>query len=292
MIGIKQTLSFFHKFKSLTVVLLITLTLVFTMLLAGCSSRKIMLSYSNDFVDTINSETETFNNFSTDYVNADFSTDVSTASFLKLMPNHLAKFNTFLVSYQKPYPANSPQDLKDAVDEAKEGTSDIIAGMTIMNSALTSQSNDQLTVGNNLIKDGADLMDQATNHYNSYADTFNAQYTSESPNWLLCFVIGTGLVWFTIFVIITPLSKYVTKKRLANQTINGFQFQLGQEVTQVVDKLAPRDYILVGVVTFALIGFIVGRTTGMFFIGISWRRKDWPGMLAFIGFSLLGSYLY
>jgi hypothetical protein len=292
MIGIKQTLSFFHKFKSLTVVLLITLTLVFTMLLAGCSSRKIMLSYSNDFVDTLNSETETFNNFSTDYANADFSTDVNTASFLKLMPNHLAKFNTFLASYQKPYPVNSPQDLKDAVDEAKEGTSDIIAGMTIMNSALASRSNDQLTVGNNLIKDGADLMDQATNHYNNYVDTFNAQYTRESPNWFLGFVIGTGLVWFTLFVIITPLSKYVTKRRLANQTINGFQFQIGQGVTQVVDKLATRDYILVGVVTFALIGFTVGRTTGMYFIGISWRPKDWPGMLAFIGFSLLGSYLY
>ena len=266
--------------------------LVFSALVAGCSSRKITLSYSNDFVDTLNSETETFKTFSNDYFDADFSIISGTASFLKLLPNHLAKFNTFLVSYQKAYPANAPQELKDAVDKAKEGTSDIIAGMTIINAALASQSNDQLIVGNNSVKDGADLMDQATNQYNSFVDAFNVQYATIGPNWFLGFIIGTGVVWFTIFVIITPVAKYVTKRRLAYQTANGFQFQLGQEIPQVVDKLATRDYMVVGVLTFALIGFVVGRTTGMYFIGISWRPKDWPGMLAFIGFSLLGSYLY
>ena len=288
----KLKCDFVRNTKSLILILLIASMLVFSALVAGCSSRKITLSYSNDFVDTLNSETETFKTFSNDYFDADFSTNSGTASFLKLLPNHLAKFNTFLVSYQKAYPANAPQELKDAVDKAKEGTSDIIAGMTIINAALASQSNDQLIVGNNSVKDGADLMDQATNQYNSFVDAFNAQYATISPNWFLGFIIGTGVVWFTIFVIITPIAKYVTKRRLAYQTANGFQFQLGQEIPQVVDKLATRDYMVVGVLTFALIGFVVGRTTGMYFIGISWRPKDWPGMLAFIGFSLLGSYLY
>ena len=292
MTGIKQSLSLFHKFKSLTVVPLVILTLVFTMLLAGCSSSKVLLTYSNDFVGNLNKENVASSNFITDLQNADFQTDTGIYSFLKLIPNYLQEFNSFLISYQKEYPSNSPQDLKDAVNDAKEGTSNIIAGITMMNTALTNQSNEQLTAGENMVTDGFNLMDQSTTEYNSYADTTNANANSRNPNWFLGFVIGTGLVWFTIFVIITPLSKYVTKRRLANQTVNGYQFQLGQEVTQVVDKLATRDYILVGVVTFALIGFIVGRTTGMFFIGISWRRKDWPGMLSFIGFSLLGSYLY
>jgi len=211
MIGIKQSVSFFHKFRSLTVVPLITLTLVFTLLLAGCSSSKVLLTYSNDFVGNLNKENVASSNFITDLQNADFQTDTGIYSFLKLIPNYLQEFNSFLISYQKEYPSNSPQDLKDAVNDAKEGTSNIIAGITMMNTALTNQSNEQLTAGENMVTDGFNLMDQSTTEYNSYADTTNANANSRNPNWFLGFVIGTGLVWFTIFVIITPLSKYVTK---------------------------------------------------------------------------------
>jgi hypothetical protein len=143
-----------------------------------------------------------------------------------------------------------------------------------------------------MLNDGLNLLKQSSTNYNSYADAANAKLRSGSSNFGPGILIGTGIVWFSILVIINPLSKYLTKRKSTYQTVNGFQVQTGQEISQIADGSSTRNYVIIGVITFAIIGFVVGRTTGWYFIGISWKPKDWPGMLAFIGFSLLGSYLY
>jgi hypothetical protein len=288
----KLNLGITKKIKILAPILLVVLMVVLSTLSVSCSSRKILLSYSNDFVTNLNKEMNAWDNFIADYEKTDFSTDNGRHSLQKLLPNHLQGFNNFLISYQKECPTSAPQELKDAVNNAKEGTSNIIAGISVINTALTNNSIEQGVSGENMLNEGLGLLKQSTTKYNSYVDATNAKLSSGSPNFFTGIFIGTGIIWFSILVIINPLSKYLTKRKWAYQAVNGYQVPLGQEVTQVVDKASNRNYIIVGVLTFAIIGFIVGRTTGWYFIGISWKPKDWPGMLAFIGFSLLGSYLY
>jgi hypothetical protein len=41
----------------------------------------------------------------------------------------------------------------------------------------------------------------------------------------------------------------------------------------------------------SIAGFLLGLITGYYFIGISLRTRDWPGMLAFIAASFIGSFL-
>jgi hypothetical protein len=38
-------------------------------------------------------------------------------------------------------------------------------------------------------------------------------------------------------------------------------------------------------------GFLLGLVSGSYFIGISWKARDWPGMIAFIIASAIGSSL-
>ena len=45
------------------------------------------------------------------------------------------------------------------------------------------------------------------------------------------------------------------------------------------------------VVILGIVGFAVGWFTGFGLIGISLNPKGWPGMIAFIGLSFLGSSL-
>jgi tetrahydromethanopterin S-methyltransferase subunit B len=281
-----------RNMKSLAFIFLVASALVLGTLGVSCSPRKILLTYSNDFVTNLNKEVKAWDNFSTDYEKADFLTDNGRSSLQKLLPNHLQVFNNFLLSYQKESLTNAPQELKDAVNNAKEGTSNIIAGITVINTALTNNSIEQGVSGENMLNDGLNLLKQSSTNYNSYADAANAKLRSGSSNFGPGILIGTGIVWFSILVIINPLSKYLTKRKSTYQTVNGFQVQTGQEISQIADGSSTRNYVIIGVITFAIIGFVVGRTTGWYFIGISWKPKDWPGMLAFIGFSLLGSYLY
>jgi len=48
-------------------------------------------------------------------------------------------------------------------------------------------------------------------------------------------------------------------------------------------------YIASGVFVLGLVGFLVGVLTGSYFISVSWRPKDWPGCIAFILMSYLGT---
>jgi len=50
-------------------------------------------------------------------------------------------------------------------------------------------------------------------------------------------------------------------------------------------------YIFADVIVMGAAGFLIGLVTGYYFIGFSWRARDWPGMLAFIVASVIGSIL-
>ena len=51
-------------------------------------------------------------------------------------------------------------------------------------------------------------------------------------------------------------------------------------------------YIIADVIVLGISGLLLGLFTGSFFIGFSWKVRDWPGMIVFIIASLLGSAIH
>ncbi len=51
-------------------------------------------------------------------------------------------------------------------------------------------------------------------------------------------------------------------------------------------------YILADVIVMGVAGGLLGVITGYYFIGISIKPKDWPGMIVFILSSLVGSFIH
>jgi len=85
--------------KAFIPAILITLLLLVSFSLTGCSSNKILRNYSEIFVTTLNKETDACTNLTADWQKADIDTENGILSFQKILPNHLQVFNDFLVSY-------------------------------------------------------------------------------------------------------------------------------------------------------------------------------------------------
>ena len=71
----------------------------------------------------------------------------------------------------------------------------------------------------------------------------------------------------------------------------------GQQPVPVTPKSAADDiptgyYILADVIVLGIAGLLIGLVTGSYFIGFSWKAKDWPGMIVFIIASLIGSAIH
>ena len=58
------------------------------------------------------------------------------------------------------------------------------------------------------------------------------------------------------------------------------------------DQIPTGFYILADVIIMGVAGGLLGLISGYYFIGISWKPRDWPGMIVFIGASLLGSIIH
>jgi len=125
----------------------------------------------------------------------------------------------------------------------------------MINTALTTKSDEQLTSGQKIVNDGLNLIDSSGTRYNRYADTVNAQLKS-NPSFGLGILLGTGILWLTNLAIIIPTAKYIAKRKLTYQLADGYQTQLGQEASQISDKSFTTIYIITGVVVFAIIGFV------------------------------------
>ncbi len=272
--------------------------ILFTLLIlcayaVGCSSTdKQVSAYADNFYDNLDKEIDTCNTFISAYENADFNTEYGIYSFQKTLTIHLRTFNDFLNFYQSTYPNSAPQDLKDAVSFARDGTTEAIAGITTINIAITNSSNSQLISGLKMFNASIDKINQARTKYNSFADSFNAKSNSGSTNFGLGILIGTGILWSLGLLIVNPLASLLTKRKFALQYVDGYLPQDDHELSEKVNSIYNRTYILVDLIVLSTAGFLMGLLVGWYFIGISWRARDWPGLIAFIGFSFLGSFLH
>lgn len=70
----------------------------------------------------------------------------------------------------------------------------------------------------------------------------------------------------------------------------------GQAASKTPEKPQPEipagPYIIADVIVLGIAGLLLGLFTGSFFIGFSWKARDWPGMIAFIAASFVGSALH
>ena len=54
---------------------------------------------------------------------------------------------------------------------------------------------------------------------------------------------------------------------------------------------ATSAFIIADVGVLGIAGLLIGLFTGWYFIGIAFNRYHWPGLLAFVIMSLLGSHM-
>jgi len=61
---------------------------------------------------------------------------------------------------------------------------------------------------------------------------------------------------------------------------------------QVEEVIPTGYYILADVIVLGVAGVLMGLISGYYFIGFSFKPKDWPGMIVFIISSLIGSLIH
>ena len=110
-------------------------------------------------------------------------------------------------------------------------------------------------------------------------------------------LICTAIMWIIQSILVSPISAYITEKRLMKINLPVFSSgeviydDLPAEEKEKVDEVSTTTYIATDVIILGLAGFLAGFLLGFWFIGISWDKTGWPGMAAFIALSILGSNL-
>ncbi len=101
-------------------------------------------------------------------------------------------------------------------------------------------------------------------------------------------LIGTAILWLLTALFVVPLTNWSVARRMEAEGVSITAIEeLPEDDKRRWEAIATGYYILWDVLVLGIAGFI-GGLLGYFFIGISLEAKGWPGMLAFIGASLLG----
>lgn len=112
-------------------------------------------------------------------------------------------------------------------------------------------------------------------------------------------IIGTAVLWLLKWLGTIPLARFLSRSKGPGYTppteseipqseeVAGE----GEEKKEEVEAIPTGYYILADVLVLGVAGFLLGLVSGYYFIGISLRARDWPGMIVFIIASVIGSAL-
>ncbi|MEI8348868.1 MAG: hypothetical protein WCI77_01840 [Candidatus Omnitrophota bacterium] len=100
------------------------------------------------------------------------------------------------------------------------------------------------------------------------------------------FIIPTLILWVTNALLVIPLANKWTARQL-NIAADTDVKTLPEEKRKEIERAFVKKYILTDIIVLGLVG-LVGGLLGYFFIGFSFEKRGWPGMLAFILASFLG----
>jgi hypothetical protein len=100
-------------------------------------------------------------------------------------------------------------------------------------------------------------------------------------------LIGTGILWVLTAIFVVPLSGWLVKNRLREPAFAHLNHEnLDESATKELESLYGKYFILADVLVLGIAGFIAGLL-GFWFIGIAWKAKAWPGMIAFMLTSII-----
>lgn len=115
-------------------------------------------------------------------------------------------------------------------------------------------------------------------------------------------VIGTLILW-GLKLVVVPLARAFAGGK-ANVPVTpaptgeaAIPLEPGMEApaaspVATADEIPTGAYILADVIVLGIAGMLLGIFTGSYFIGFSWKGRDWPGMIVFILASLMGSAIH
>ena len=134
-------------------------------------------------------------------------------------------------------------------------------------------------------------------------------------NW----IIGTAVLW-VLKLLTIPFAKLLAgdrvKKVMPSGTIppTSMDMPAGDEAQSIMpsdaepvvdtevqpvqapvkaeEQIPTGFYILADVIIMGVAGGFLGLISGYYFIGFSWKPRDWPGMIVFIVASLVGSLIH
>lgn len=117
-------------------------------------------------------------------------------------------------------------------------------------------------------------------------------------------ILGTLILW-GLKLIVVPFARLLAGDEVRvvtppAQTPAGDAAPLGATDTTpaaappagVQTEIPTGYYIIADVIVLGAAGLLLGLFTGSYFIGFSWRARDWPGMIVFILSSLIGSLFH
>ena len=96
-------------------------------------------------------------------------------------------------------------------------------------------------------------------------------------------IIGTAFLWIVTYICVNPVARYIATYRLRKTRVLSYERKINPE------SIPDRYFMFSGALIFTVLGFLVGLLFYTYFIGLSWKKRDLPGVAALILASFAGS---
>jgi hypothetical protein len=104
------------------------------------------------------------------------------------------------------------------------------------------------------------------------------------------FIIGTAILIGLTALVVNPVVHFVFSQRMEAAGMYGETLETLSPGERVYwQGIYDQVYMLWDAIILGVAGFLAGYLFGFVLIGISFSKRGWPGMLAFIVLSVVGS---
>lgn len=99
-------------------------------------------------------------------------------------------------------------------------------------------------------------------------------------------IIGTALLWIVTYICVNPVARHIATHRLRKRRVSSHESKIDPQ------SIPDRYFMFSGALIFTILGFLVGLLFGTYFIGLSWKKRHLPGVVALILASFAGFLFY
>jgi hypothetical protein len=135
-----------------------------------CAENELQ-SYADLFSGNLQQEDVTINNFLSTFEKVKFQNEESVSGFRASLRSYQKTLDSFLAFYRRPLPAGAPDDLREAVRLAIDGTEKILDGMKGIDRSISNLDKDLFESGRNSFNEGINMLRSAVAKYNSFVTT-------------------------------------------------------------------------------------------------------------------------